>query len=48
VKLPPVCAAISAPLGARLAHRLNGELLSKIFGAYVFFAASALVWDVFF
>ncbi len=41
-------AAISAPLGARLAHRLNGELLSKIFGAYVFFAASALVWDVFF
>lgn len=43
-----VMAAISAPLGARLAHRLNGDLLSKIFGAYVFCAASALLWDVFF
>lgn len=40
-------AAISAPMGARLAHRLKGVLLSKIFGGYVLIAAIALVWDVF-
>lgn len=40
-------AAITAPMGARLAHRLNGALLSKMFGLYVFIAAAGLVWDVF-
>jgi len=40
-------AAIAAPLGARLAHRTRGELLSKLFGAYVVIAAAGLVWDVF-
>jgi uncharacterized protein len=40
-------AAITAPMGARLAHRLHGALLSKMFGLYVFVAAAGLVWDVF-
>lgn len=40
-------AAIAAPLGARLAHRTNGVLLSRLFGVYVLIAAAGLVWDVF-
>jgi uncharacterized membrane protein YfcA len=40
-------AAIAAPIGARAAHRLNSVLLSKIFGAYVLFAAGALSVDIF-
>ncbi len=40
-------AAITAPIGARLAHRLNGDFLSKLFGLYVFIAAVGLSWDVF-
>ncbi len=40
-------AAFTAPMGARLAHRLHGEFLSKMFGLYVFLAAVGLVWDVF-
>ncbi len=42
-----VTAVFAAPAGARLAHKLHGALLSKIFGAYVFVAALGLVWDVF-
>ncbi len=40
-------AAIAAPIGARLSHRLDGRRLSQIFGAYVLVAASSLVLDVF-
>ncbi|WP_411817823.1 sulfite exporter TauE/SafE family protein [Hyphococcus sp. DH-69] len=40
-------AAIAAPLGAKVAHRIHGDLLSKIFGAYVFIAACALAYDIF-
>ncbi|MFQ5562741.1 MAG: sulfite exporter TauE/SafE family protein [Parvularculaceae bacterium] len=39
--------AIAAPLGARLAHRVEGALLSKLFGAYAGLAALAILWDVF-
>ncbi len=39
--------AFAAPLGARLAHRVNGDLLSKLFGAYAGLAALAILWDVF-
>lgn len=42
-----VTAGIAAPLGARLAHRTNGVLLSRLFGVYVLIAAIGLVWDVF-
>ncbi len=41
-------AGIAAPLGARLAHQVNAMILSKLFGAYVFFAALSLGADVFF
>ncbi len=40
-------AAIAAPLGARLAHQTQGELLSRAFGLYVGAAAIGLLWDVF-
>lgn len=40
-------AGIAAPLGARLAHRTDGLLLSRLFGAYVLIAAIGLAWDVF-
>lgn len=46
--LMAIMAGIGAPLGARLAHRVNAQLLSKLFAAYVFVAASALAADVFF
>jgi uncharacterized membrane protein YfcA len=39
--------AIAAPMGARLAHRMKGDLLSKLFGLYVLSAAAGLVWDMF-
>lgn len=39
--------AIAAPMGARLAHRMKGDLLSKLFGVYVLAAAAGLVWDMF-
>lgn len=39
--------AVAAPLGARLAHRTEGGLLSKLFGAYVLLAAGALIVDMF-
>ncbi len=42
-----VMAAISAPLGARLAHRVDGAILSKLFGGYVLLAAVSLLIDVF-
>jgi len=42
-----VMAAISAPLGARLAHRVDGAILSKLFGGYVLLAAVSLIIDVF-
>lgn len=42
-----IMAAISAPLGARLAHRMQGRLLSQLFGVYVAIAAGALLVDVF-
>lgn len=34
-----LCAGLIAPVGARLAHRLSPELLSRAFGAYALFAA---------
>ena len=40
-------AAVAAPLGARLAHRTNADLLSRLFGFYVLIAAVGLLWDVF-
>jgi len=40
-------AAVSAPLGARLAHRVDGAILSKLFGGYVLLAAISLIVDVF-
>lgn len=40
-------AGVAAPLGARLAHRTDGTLLSRFFGGYVLIAALALMWDVF-
>lgn len=40
-------AGIAAPLGALTAHRVHGEILSKLFGGYVLIAAIALVLDVF-
>ncbi len=40
-------AAVAAPLGATLSHRVRGDLLSKLFGAYVLIAAIALAADVF-
>lgn len=46
--LMAITAAIAAPLGARLAHRTKGELLSKLFGLYVLLAAGALAIDIFF
>ncbi len=39
--------AIAAPLGARLALRTKGDLLSKLFGFYVLLAAAGLIWDMF-
>ncbi len=42
-----VTAGIAAPLGAKAAHHLDGNLLSKGFGAYVLLAAGALAYDVF-
>ena len=42
-----IMAAVAAPLGARLAHRTHGDLLSKLFGVYVGLAAIGLVIDVF-
>lgn len=41
-------AAVSAPMGARLAHRVDAGLLSKLFGLYVLIAALSLIKDVFF
>lgn len=38
--------AFAAPLGARLAHRMKGGLLSKLFGVYVLAAAVALLVDM--
>lgn len=38
---------LAAPLGARLAHRTRGGLLSALFGAYVLVAALGLILDVF-
>ncbi|WP_425408460.1 sulfite exporter TauE/SafE family protein [Hyphococcus sp.] len=40
-------AGFAAPLGARAAHRLNADILSKIFGVYVLIAAASLAWDIF-
>ena len=40
-------AGIAAPLGARLAHRTGGRILSRLFGGYVLIAALGLAWDVF-
>lgn len=42
-----VMAGLAAPLGARAAHRLNAQLLSRVFGVYVLLAAAALTWDIF-
>lgn len=40
-------AALTAPLGARLAHRLHGRLLEVLFGLYVGATALALFADMF-
>ena len=42
-----IMAAIAAPLGAKLAHQVNADLLSKLFGGYVFLAAISLIYDIF-
>lgn len=42
-----IAGGVSAPIGAKLAHRVKGEILSMLFGAYVAIAAAALVIDVF-
>ena len=42
-----VMAGLAAPVGARLAHRLNAEILSRLFGVYVLIAAIGLLIDVF-
>lgn len=42
-----LASALAAPIGARLAHRTRGDLLSKLFALYVLLAAAGLVWDVF-
>lgn len=42
-----IAAGLMAPIGARLAHRLDGNLLSRIFGIYVGLAAIGLVVDIF-
>lgn len=43
-----VAAAVTAPIGARVAHRMAGDLLSRIFALYVVVAASFLGFDLFF
>lgn len=40
-------AGVAAPLGAKLAHRLDAVLLSRVFGLYILAAATAMLWDVF-
>lgn len=40
-------AGFMAPIGARLAHRLNAALLSRIFAVYVLVAATSLAIDIF-
>ncbi|MEM6852247.1 MAG: sulfite exporter TauE/SafE family protein, partial [Pseudomonadota bacterium] len=35
--------AVSAPLGARLAHRLPPRLLSGVFAAYLLFTAATML-----
>jgi uncharacterized membrane protein YfcA len=40
-------AGVSAPLGAKFAHRTDGALLSRMFGVYVLIAAIGLVVDIF-
>ncbi len=42
-----VAGGFAAPFGARLAHRVRGELLSILFGAYIACAAMAMIIDVF-
>ncbi len=42
-----VTAAVMAPIGARVAHRLDSGLLSRIFAVYVLAAAIALGADIF-
>lgn len=42
-----ITAAIMAPVGARTAHRLDGALLSRIFGVYILVAALSLGVDIF-
>ena len=42
-----VMAAVAAPFGAKLAHRIDGNRLSKLFGFYVLIAALSIAIDVF-
>lgn len=42
-----IMAAISAPIGARMAHRLDENLLSRMFGVYVLMASTGLFLDMF-
>ncbi len=42
-----ITAGIMAPVGARVAHRLNAALLSRIFAVYVLIAATWLAIDIF-
>jgi len=37
--------ALTAHAGAVLAHKVNGDLLSKLFGAYILISAIALIVD---
>lgn len=40
-------AGLAAPVGARLAHRLDALLLSRVFGVYVIAAGAAVALDIF-
>ena len=42
-----IAGAVAAPLGAKLAHKVKGDLLSMLFGLYIAVAATGLILDVF-
>ncbi|MGD9799819.1 MAG: sulfite exporter TauE/SafE family protein [Parvularculaceae bacterium] len=43
-----IAGGLAAPVGARLAHKVKGDALSALFGAYIALAGLALIIDVFF
>ncbi len=42
-----IAGGFAAPFGAKFAHKVRGEILSALFGAYIAVAAIALIIDVF-